>query len=1325
MRTIRSLSLFLILTIALLWGNTCAAIATECRPFCTYSTANGLPDNTVKCGIRDSYGFMWFGTSNGLCCFDGVSTMVYRDFSSEKSLFTPNFVTALLEYKHDIFVGGMVGVSVFHRNTNRLSRLMASTKYGVVISTHVVKMGMTRNGKIWICTLGQGLFIYNPTTGELTQNSRYSGFVSDVVQMPDGTVYVATISGQINAFHEDGQFIKSYAIPGYINDKNTICMRAIGNDIWLGTDNGLYQFCCRTASFTRFPINNSSCAINSICPQGNGILLLATNMGIHRFSIKTHTSERADAPNRTQGLTDKTINDILIDKDGTMWVMTEISGVSYLPLYTPLAPFIKIPNVAADDKSLVYAFCHTGGSTVYVGTTTGLYKYDTTTHSITPCEAFAKYKVTALMLDGHRLWIGTWQNGVKLLNLLTGEIRSYTYSESVPYTVTSNKIRNIFKSSKGIVYVSTNWGLCRYDARTEHFFPLRILNSMTDFVNVTEDNNGLLWAATNSRGIYRYRVGTDEWLNYTCDRCNIHTISDNSLTGVFCDSRNRLWCGTRGGGLCRYDAEGNNFVRIPGIEGRVYFVCEDSKHNIWISTDMGLLKMQNGDEGDIIHMVSANRLWQGPLNMASTLLLPDGRMLFGSENGFYCMRPERLPMEQQPAPVYVTSISLPYASDSRDELERLELDRLPYVSRHIELPFNDNSFTLHFASPRFNNIHSVRFEYMLRGFDKQWARGTDTREATYSNVPPGTYQFLLREAGTENNVSVLEIEVLPPWYRTYTAYIAYLIIIAIGVWFSVRRARASLRHRYDEHLNRIRRDQEKKAFESKIRFFVNLVHEIRTPLSLISLPLERMEETKHSESDRKYMAIIRRNMNYLLGITNQLLDFQKAESGTKKMDKHNTSISFMLREACNYYEAYGDMERKHMELKLPDYDITTAIDTDCMQKILMNLMSNALKYANSRIIVTMSREKNNTVRIAIIDDGPGINDEEKKKIFTSFYQVGGDRIAQMLGTGLGLAYANTLATAHGATLGVADAEGGGSCFTITMPIELVNEKEKKPTEEPHDMASDTQDATDDGAATRQFCVLVVEDNTELLNLTCDALHDWYHVYRATNGLEALNVLAGESIDVIVSDVMMPAMDGIELCRRVKSDLNYSHIPFILLTAKTTIEAKVEGMESGADVYLEKPFSIQQLHLQIKNLLRMRQNFHKHMSSLNGDLEELQPSEYGLTRQSLQFVEHVQQILIENMSDEGFSIDSMAGMMNMSRSSFYRKLKSLTGQSPVDFLKSQRIKRAAALLLEGYTITEVSVKVGFSSSSYFTKCFKQQFNMLPKEYIKEHTKQNEQ
>lgn len=1323
MRTSRPILCIIISAVLLFLGHGEAAVYAECNSFCNYNTANGLSDNDVSCALRDSYGFMWFGTSNGLNCFDGVSTVVYRDFGSGKRFFGNNVVTSLLEYNRDIFVGGTLGISVFNRDTNRFSRFEKATKYGVLVSTTVQKMLKTRSGLIWICTLGQGFFVYNPATGQLLQSSRYGGFVSDAVQTSDGIVYVSTINGMLSAFTEHGRFIKSYAVPGYVNDKSKITLYASGNNIWLGTDAGLYLFNSKAAAFQHFAPTVKFGAINAVEPYGGGTLLLGTNMGLWRFCCSDKSFARLDGPDRISGLVDQNINNLLVDSDGTLWLMTDIGGVSYLPKCKPLAPFIKIPDVGYGEKSLVRAFCHVGGNMVYVGTSTGLYIYNLSTRSMSPCAAFSNINVTSLLLDGNRLWVGTWQNGVKVLNLSTGETRSYMYSEKVPYTVTSNKIRSIFKSSKGIIYVATNWGLCRFDPRTEHFFPFRILNSMTDFVDMGEDRDGYLWAATNNRGAYRYRVGNDEWLNYTFDRSDARSISSNSLIQVFCDSRGRVWFATKGGGLCRYDASRNVFVRIPGIDANVYFVCEDSRHNLWISTDMGVVKMTGGDEGDIQHVISQNDLWQGPLNQASTLLLPGGLMLFGSEDGFYAMHPEQLPVERSAAPVYVVSISLPYVSNSQDELERLGLDRLLYVSRKVELPYSDNSFTLHFSSPRFNSSRGVRFEYMLRGIDKQWARGVDNREATYANIPPGKYQFLLREAGTESNVSVLEIEVLPPWYRTYTAYIVYLLLVAGIVWLSVRRARTSLRHRYDEHLNRMRRDQEKKAFEGKIKFFVNLVHEIRTPLSLISLPLERMEETPHSAADRKYMEIIRRNMNYLLGITNQLLDFQKTESGTKKMDKVNTSMHEMLHNVCNFYEAYGEMERKHVELKLPDYDITTAVDQDCMKKILMNLMSNALKYARSRIIVTMHRVEDDKVVISVIDDGPGIPDADKKKIFSSFYQVGNDRIAKILGTGLGLAYANTLAAAHGGTLDVTDAPEGGSCFNFTLPIELVEGGVTAVEEKRQNVANALNGISDDGNDTRQFSVLVVEDNAELLGMTCDALHDWYRVYKAGNGVEALNVLAGESIDVIVSDVMMPVMDGIELCRRVKGDINYSHIPLIMLTAKITLEAKVEGMESGADVYLEKPFSIQQLHLQIKNLLRMRQNFHKRMSSLNGDLEDLQPSEFGLTRQNLQFVERVQQILAENMSDEGFSIDSMAGMMNMSRSSFYRKLKSLTGQSPVDFLKSQRITRAAALLLEGYNITEVSVKVGFSSASYFTKCFKQQFNMLPKEYVKSRQERN--
>lgn len=1322
MRMLRTHLRTIACVVLLLLGHGQAAFCAGHGSFRNYSTNEGLSDNAVSCGLRDSYGFMWFGTSNGLNCFDGVSTIVYRDLGGGTGFFGNNVVTSLLEYNRDIFVGGTLGVSVYNRDTNRFSRFEKATQYGVLVSTTVQKMLKTRGGLIWMCTLGQGFFVYNPTTGRLIQSSRYGGFVSDAVQASDGTVYVSTINGMLSAFTEQGRFINSYVVPGYVNDKSKITLLASGNNIWLGTDAGLYLFDAKSASFRHFAPPVKFGAINAVEPYGNGILLLGTNMGLWRFNATDNSFVRLDGPDRVNGLIDQNINSLFVDSEGTLWVLTDIGGVSYLPQYKSLAEFIKIPGVGYGEKSLVRAFCHVGGNTVYVGTSTGLYTYDISTRSMSPCAAFSDLNVTSLLLDGNRLWVGTWQDGVKVLNLSTGEVRSYVYSEKVPYTVTSNKIRRIFKSSKGIIYVATNWGLCRFDKRTEHFFPFRILSSMTDFVDMGEDRDGYLWAATNNRGAYRYRAANDEWISYTFNRADARSISSNSLIQVFCDSRNRVWFATKGGGLCRYDAARNAFVRIPGIDANVYFVCEDVGHNLWVSTDMGVAKMTGGDEGDIQHVISLNDLWQGPLNQSGTLLLPGGLMLFGSEDGFYAMHPEQLPVERSAAPVYVVSISLPYVSNSREELERLGLDRLLYVSRKVELPYVDNSFTLHFSSPRFNSSRGVRFEYMLRGIDKQWARGVDNREATYANIPPGKYQFLLREAGTESNVSVLEIVVLPPWYRTYVAYIVYLIVIALIIWLSVRRTRASLQHRYEENLKRMRHDEEKKAFESRIKFFVNLVHEIRTPLSLISLPLERLEEAPHSETDSKYMEIIRRNMNYLLGITNQLLDFQKTESGTKKMDKVNTSMREMLHNVCNFYEAYGEMERKHVELKLPDYDITTAVDQDCMKKILMNLMSNALKYARSRIVVTMRRDEADNVVISVIDDGPGIPDADKKKIFSSFYQVDNDRIAKILGTGLGLAYANTLVAAHGGKLDVVDAPGGGSCFNFTLPIELVEGGITAVEEKRQSAANALNGISDDSEGTRQFSVLVVEDNAELLGMTCEALHDWYRVYKAGNGVEALNVLAGESVDVIVSDVMMPVMDGMELCRRVKGDINYSHIPLILLTAKITLDAKVEGMESGADVYLEKPFSIQQLHLQIKNLLRMRQNFHKRMSSLNGNLEELQPSEFGLTRQNLEFVERVQQILAENMSDDGFSIDSMAGMMNMSRSSFYRKLKSLTGQSPVDFLKSQRITRAASLLLEGYNITEVSVKVGFSSASYFTKCFKQQFNMLPKEYVKSRQEQ---
>ena len=409
------------------------------------------------------------------------------------------------------------------------------------------------------------------------------------------------------------------------------------------------------------------------------------------------------------------------------------------------------------------------------------------------------------------------------------------------------------------------------------------------------------------------------------------------------------------------------------------------------------------------------------------------------------------------------------------------------------------------------------------------------------------------------------------------------------------------------------------------------------------------------------------------------------------------------------------VQDKQIQLQLPEEGVTTVIDLDKMKKVMMNIVGNALKYTNREIIMKLEVINDEKIKISVIDDGSGVPTEERDKIFDRYYQIGNDNIASSLGTGLGLAYAKMLAEAHHGDLQYEDAPGGGSCFIITLPLVSSDE----PSVDTEDIAPVAEEAKEAAAAptAKKHTILLVEDNEELLKATADSLRQWYKVVKAHDGVEALDILNYSEIDIIVSDLMMPRMDGIELCQNVKTNINTSHLPLILLTAKTTVESKVEGMESGADIYMEKPFAIKQLHLQIENLLRLRQQFYERMKSIEGfNSSSLQDdSPLGLNQQDIQFVERLQKSVADNMRDEEFSIDTLAEQLNMSRSSFYRKIKALTGMTPTDYLKTARMNQAAILLREGCRSSEVAERVGFSSTSYFAKCFKTQFGILPKEF----------
>lgn len=1302
---------------------TMAQAQTAYNQFKKFMVADGLSDNSVLCGLQDRYGFMWFGTKNGLNCFDGTSNRIFRNSTGGTASIESNIQNSLFENGDDIWVGSTFGLSIYHRSTNTFSRFDVRTRYGVLVSSTVKKMLRSTNNRVWIATLGQGLFVYNQARGTLTQDSRHGAFVSDLVQGADKRVYAATMTGTLMVFNANGAYLRSYPIPNYVNNKNGLCVAAIGQDIWVGSDAGLYRLDRLTQSLQKFTPAIPFGTIHSILPAQDGTLLLGTDRGLYTFTPQTGTFSRADGGSGGSGLSDYMINALLRSRDGTLWVMTDFGGVNYVPRQANTFGFVSLPTEEGMlSRPMVTSFCQTTHGSVWIGTNSGLYVYNTATSQITPyANPDLRLNIQTLAADGPYLWIGTHSDGIRVLNTQTGQVKTYKYSATKPYTVTGNVINCIYRTTQGNIYVGTNWGICRFDRAHERFMGFPAIGAMTSFTDIEEDNRGNLWATSDNMGVYRMDIKTGAWYSYTYNHNDPHSIPGNSVTLVMGNGRGQMWFATNSGDLFSYNYATDHFMlldknHVVVRDRTVYAMAEDRRRRLWIAGDMGLTCVNPDNLSHSITYTRGTDLWRGSFIQRSSYTSPAGFIYMGSTGGFYRFSPDLIKQGARPAPVYIMSLSFPFAEDTGHELQRIGLDRPLYMTKEINLPFRDNSFTVHFASPNYSGAGRVSYEYKLEGVDQNWARGTENTEATYANVAPGTYVFKLRRAGEghEGDVASLTIVVSPPWYRTAWAYLAYLLMIAAVTIGATKRARTTLRRKYERKIETYRTEQQKIAYQSKIRFFVNLVHEIRTPLSLMRLPIEGMEEQPQSETNHKYLSIIRKNIDYLLGTVNQLLDFQKAESGKIALNLKRCDMASVARDVYEQFAQSVKMEGKNIELHLSDERMAVVADADKMAKIMVNIVGNAVKYARNNIVVSVEKkEADNRLVIAVADDGPGIPDSEKQRVFEKFYQVQGDDTAASQGTGIGLAFAQMLAEAHHGSIHVENNPTGGSRFVVEIPLDLKTDSQPEKQAVTEDVETSEDNAS---SSTKHFTILVTEDNTDLLAMVAEGLRKWYRVLKARNGNEAIDVLKHNDVDILVSDVMMPEMDGIELCHHVKTDINLSHIPVILLTAKTTLQAKEEGMANGADIYMEKPFTIKQLRLQIENLLRLRQTFYKRMAAVDGENEEDKPAnEYGLTQQDYEFTIKLQKLVNENLADDEFSLDLLASQMNMSRSSFYRKIKQLTGASPADYVKNARLNRAATLIRQGLRIVEVFTQTGFTSSSYFAKCFKAKFGMLPKEY----------
>lgn len=1302
--------------------------------FKKYQVEDGLSHNTVWCALQDSYGFVWLGTNDGLNCYDGLTSRIYRNVLNDSTSLGNNFVQSLFEDEnHDLWVGTNSGLYIYHRQTDSFSYFDRRTPYGVFISSEVKRIIKSTDGLVWIATLGQGLFVYDPVQDTLQQNSLQSSFMWDVCESPT-RIYSSSLQEGLLCFDKDGHYLRSFPLmaAGSNPDNYRIhCLLTVAGDVWFGAGSNLLyrldeatgQLDCYNAAAYNFG------AIHSLLSYSDTQLLLGTDNGLYLFDATRKAFARLDNPSDPRSLSDQTINAMMRDAEGGLWILTNLGGVNYQAKQTK--QFDYYPPVY--HEGLVYAgkvigpFCEGRDGNLWVGTRSGLCHFDVRTQQLNRYAISGRtdlnFDIRSLLLDGDRLWIGTYGEGLRVLDIPTGRLKSYRHLKDIPNTICSDDVLALHKDRSGQIFVGTSWGLCRYNAAEDNFSTITTIGSMISVVDILEDVYENLWIATASSGVFRYSRRNDHWKHYLHQSSDPATLTNNSIIKLFEDSKGTMWFGTNGGGLCSFHAETETFVDFDPtstlLPNRViYSIEEDRTGDFWISGNTGLVTINPVTKQHFRRFTVDDGLQGNQFTAQSSLRASGGRLYFGGINGFNSFLPERFTDNQYIPPVYITDIRLPYLSNKQAARAKLHLEGPLYLARTITLPYECNSFSLQFVALSYEDPLKNRYSYRLRGVDKDWVVSPTPNIASYTNLPPGKYEFEVRGSNNdhlwnEKNASLL-IVITPPWWLSVWAYCLYaLCLLGVAVYIAWR-WNAFVRMKYKRRMKEYQVLKEEEVYKSKISFFVNLVHEIRTPLSLIRLPLEKLLDERKDERDARYLHVIDRNVNYLLGITNQLLDFQKMENGGIRLNLKRCNVSELLKVVYEQFAGPAELGSLSLTLDVPRQEVYAQIDSENVCKIIVNLVSNAVKYARTRIDIRLVAAES-TFSIFVDDDGPGITDAEKQRIFEAFYQVD-DTAARAKGTGIGLAFSKSLAEVHHGTLTVVDSNYGGSSFILTLPV---GEKTPEPAPLPEiveDVATETgaTDAAEHPA--RKFTVLLVEDNIELLNLTRESLSTWFKVLKAHNGRQALEVLATEVVDVIVSDVMMPEMDGMELTERVKSDIDYSHIPVILLTAKTTLEAKVEGFDCGADAFVEKPFSIHQLRKQIENLLKLRQAFHKMMTALSGSTPQALATEFTLSQRDCDFIAKVQQAIGEQLSNENFSVDTLAEALNMSRSNFYRKIKALSGMAPNDYLKTIRLNKAAELLKSGMRIIEVCEQVGFNSSSYFAKCFKAQFGVLPKDFL---------
>tara|TARA_R110002050_G_scaffold192150_1_gene327117 strand:+ start:37455 stop:41468 length:4014 start_codon:yes stop_codon:yes gene_type:complete len=1299
------------------------------------STDEGLSNSNVRTILKDSYGFLWIGTESGLNRYDGYGFKVYSEEPGKENSLWANDILGLQEDGlGNIWINSVYGYTVYNRDKDRFITDIGSLLQGLGIQIdRNYKVHVDKKHDLWVLS-GQKAFFYDTSKKTLKVHSikeRIDEVVTTELSDDGESLYGLLKSGilwQVDKFtgNQTSHDLTDYFRPEVLAIYDQIYIDSRGG-VWLfsfKTDELMYRRSIKS-DWEELSLNSSvqsqSNVVLDILDDGNGRVWIGTDhkgLFIYDRANETIVNLLHD-PGANSSIASNNVGCLYRDNNGTIWMGHNKKGISFY--HDSFDKFVNIEHPEFKDISAILEDRH---GNVWFGTDgSGLYRAENTQKGKIRKLPMPNNAIVSLLEDRKgRIWIGTYLNGLYCYE--NGQFSHFTKENS---KLAANDIWSLKEDRYGNFWIGTLGGGIQC-LRSDQ-------ESFDSLINVCEEVKYTL--AIHYDGRDKLYVGTVFGLYIIDITTGNHTMSMGNKQGnqqfkqmligsVYLDGRDNIWLG-HSRGLTLWDLKKDTLYFIDKESGLcdniVRDIVEDNNHKIWVTTSNGLSVFSTGrDSQGTMSITNRNfstkdGLGDNYFNHHSVCKLRNGDILLGGTEGYTIVNPNKVAEKNRPlAKVIFTGLSVGANNIQVDSLynRRILLKRSMEQTDSLTFRYNDKLIALQFTTGDLLNADKVKYVYQMDGFNDQWIPIQENK-IVFSSLSPGDYRLFIKACNSDgvwnNEATVLDITVTPPFYLSNWAKTLYVFFVVSLVIFIIYRTKKRHRTKLERQRMQLKREQEVILNEMKLRFFTNISHDLRTPLTLILTPLQTVLNGILDDGLRKNLSTVNKNAEQLLQLINALLDFRKLDVGAESLRLQAGDFVRFIRELCLPFQAYATDRRMNFTFSNEIDMLSMQFDPDKVQKIILNLLSNAFKYTpDGGSIEVRIYQEDDRVGVSVSDSGQGISNADKEHIFERFYQA--SQKQEKTGSGIGLHIVSEYARMHGGTVTVEDNEPQGSIFTMKLPIQEMSIPEEFPLENVPD--EEPFEQVEDHALPANPVLLLVDDNRDFCEFMADSLSDEYTVLVAFNGQEALELLRKNDINIVVSDVMMPIMSGTELCSRIKTNIQWSHIPVILLTARTAEEYQLEGLELGADDYLTKPFNFNLLKLRIRKFLEWTEKCHRSFSQKM----DVSPGEITITPLDEQLIEKAITIVEEHISDTEFSVEDLGAAVGLSRSHLYKKLMSITGKGPAEFIRTIRLKRGRQLLGKSQLqIAEIAYEVGFNSPKRFTINFKSEFGLSPSEYLR--------